>query len=176
MFNFKGSIKKLVPAKEDVPAFIASVAIALIVLGGYKFLGNQFITDLWILNLILLSVLLLIMMTLAGFTVMKSLFFVAAELSLLVFLAQAYCAVPNRLATGDQALKSLLAFGLLFIAVKFCRSLFKGLNKNYKKVKNEPWSKEKIMAVSTFLIFTALFIWQIFLVLNPIILNLCVYK
>jgi hypothetical protein len=176
MAKLKEFLKNLIPTKQDAYSLTVSLAIVIIFLAGYKLLGNRFVEDLWLINFVLLAILLSVIMIIAGFAVLKALFFVAAELSLLIFLAQSYCAIPSRLDAGNQALKSLLAIGLLYIAVSFCRSLYKGLKKHYKSIKNERWSKEKTTAVSAFLIFTGLFIWQIYLVVNPIILNLCVYK
>lgn len=174
--KFVQLITKLTPKKENVRPLIISIAITLFFFLGTHFLGNYFAATMWIFNAVMLGLLLSFFMIVAGFAVLKSLFFVAAELSLLIFLAQSYCAVPSRLAAGDEALKSLLAIGILYIAVSFCRSLYEAIKNNYKKVENERWSWEKIMGVSLYLIFTLLFIWQVYRVVSPIVLNLCVYK
>lgn len=162
--------------KKKTLALAASLLIALIFVFGTHYLGSYFTSAMWIINTITLGLLLSFFMIIAGFAVLKSLFFVAAELSLLIFLAQSYCAVPNRLAAGNDALKSLLVIGILYIAVSFFRSLYAAIKDNYKKVENEKWSWEKIFTVSLYLFFTFLFVWQVYRVMEPIVFNLCVYK
>lgn len=174
--QFKRLAEKLTPKKENVRPLIISIAITLFFFLGTHFLGNYFTAAMWVFNMVMLGLILFVFMIIAGFAVLKSLFFVAAELSLLIFLAQSYCDVPNRLPAEDQALKSLLVIGILYIAVSFIHSLYEAIKSNYKKVENEKWSWEKIATVSFYLIFTFLFLWQVYRVINPIILNLCVYK
>ena len=174
--KFNELVKKLALKKESVRPLITSAVITLFFFLGFHFFGNHFAEAMWIVNAILLGFLLLIIMFFAGFTVLKSLAAVGAELSLLVFLAQSYCDVPNRSISSNEALKSLLVFSLIYIIFAFGRSLYGALQENYKTVEKERWSKEKIGAVTIFLIFTILFIWEIYLVMSPIILNLCVYK
>lgn len=176
MHKFLGLTKRLNVKKADIFSLITSVAIASVFFLGNYFLGKQFLDIMWIFVAVMLSVILLMLLILAGFAVLKSLFLVSAEISLLIFLSQSYCNVPNRSIDGDKALKSLLVVGLIYITLNFCRSLYEALRKNYKAVENERWSKDKVIAVALFLIFAGLFLWQVFLVISPIIMNLCVYK
>ncbi len=177
---FKEFISQLknnaVSQKKNIWPFIISIAITLLFFLGTHYLGNYFTQVMWIFNAVMLGLILSVFMIIAGFAVLKSLFFVAAELSLLIFLAQSYCTVPSRLPAGDQALKSLLVIGILYIAVSFLRSLHGAIKNNYKKIENERWSWEKIFSVSLYLIFTVMFLWQVYRVIDPIISNLCIYK
>lgn len=177
---FKEKIKevarKLTPKKENIRPLITSAVITLFFFGGYYLLGSRFGEIMALTTTLLLALLLAVIVLMAEFTVLKSLFVVAAELSLLIFLAQSYCDVPSHSDTSNQAMSNLLLVGLLYIAFLFCRSLYGALREYYKKVEKEPWSKEKIGGISLFLIFTGLFIYQIYLVVSPIVLNLCVYK
>ena len=168
--------KRLISRKENVRPLIVSVLITLFLFEGYHFLGDYFSEAIWIFDVILLGILLSIIMMVAGFVVLKSLFLVAVELSLLIFLAQSYCDVAGRSSAGNEALKSLLIIGLIYITFSFCRSLYEVMEKHYKNVGNERWSKGKIVVVALFLFFIGLFIWQIYLVVSLIVLNLCVFK
>lgn len=167
---------KLVEKKENLLHFLVSMVLSMGLLTSYHFLGSRLTTALWLVTAILLVLLLSIIMVIAGFAVLKALFYVAAELSLLIFLAQSYCDVPNYPVSGEQALKSLLFIGISYILIKFFLSLYKALKKNYKVVKNEGWSNEKVATVVLVLVFTVLFIYEIYLVTAPIVQNLCVFK
>lgn len=169
-------IYRLVPKEENVRPLIAGVVISTALLMGYHFLGSHLTIALWIVTAILLAVLLLIIIAVAGFIVLKALVLVATELSLLIFLAQSYCDVPNRSASSGEALKSLLAVGLVYVVISFIFSLHKVLKEDFKGIKDEKWSKDKIAIVVLALVFAGLFIWEIYLVVRPIVQNLCVFK
>ena len=112
----------------------------------------------------------------AGHAVMKSLFWVGASLSLIIFLAQSYCAVPVAAQTGNDALKSLLVFGFGYIAIDFFRTLYKEVLERIKMLKQTNDGKKPWMILVPFGLFTGLFVWQIWQVLFPILHTLCVYK
>lgn len=178
MFEEKltGLKQKIIIKKKNIISFIISIVIASIFFFGYYLWGDRFTSSIWTITGIMLVVFVFLVMFIAGFAVMKALFFVAAEISLLIFLAQSYCNVPIRSAASNEALQSLLIIGLAYIVFNFCRSLLEVFKKDYKPVKNERWSSHKIVIVSLFLFFAGVFVWQIFLVVNPIVSNLCVYK
>ncbi len=162
--------------KGNIARFILAVAVPAIVFAGYVAIGSSFFEALWIVNGILLGVILLIVAVIAGFAVVKSLFLVAGELSLLIFLSQSYCEVSVRAAVSDAALKNLLVLGLLYIGITFVRSLYEVTRENYRKMSGERWSVRRVITIALFLILTGLFLWQIYLVVGPIISNLCVYR
>ena len=168
--------QKLTLNKEGIKSLIISVAITVLFWIGLNFLGNYFIEAMWIIILTILIILLSVIMLFTGFIVLRSLVMVGAEVSLLIYLAQSYCDIPNHLSQSDDALRSLISFSLIFIVVAFCKSLYKDVQEKYKLIKTESLGKEKAAMIALFLIFTSLFIRQIYLVTNPIILNLCVYK
>lgn len=166
---------KSVQKKEILP-FIFSLIITTSFLGGYYIFGKQFFSILWIINGILLAAILAIIMFFTGFIVLKSLFLIAAELSLLIFIAQNYCVSSLRTELSDGALKSLLILGLIYIVVLFFHFFHKVLKEKYKVIEKEKWSKEKIFFVIFSLIFMTVFIVQVYLIMQPIILDLCVFK
>ncbi len=165
----------MTPTKKNILSLIIFVVVIIFLIGCYFFLGNNFGETVWIIGITILGIILLFIMLRAGLAVLKSLFFVAAELSLLIFLSQAYCSVSNRTITGDIALKNLLALGLLYIAFNFGLSLYKELRERYVEIRKEHQSKEKLFNIIFFIAFTVFFIWQIYLIVSPIIFNFCVY-
>lgn len=174
--KFEDLGKFIISNKKNFLPLVISLLITLTFIFGIQYLGRNFVSYVWIVNIILFSLLLLIIMMVAGFAVLKSLFLVAAGFSFLIFLAQSYCETSNRLAPGDQALKSLLIIGILYIAVNFFKSLCGTVKGDYKKVKDEKWSPTKIFTVSTYILFTYLFVSQVYMVVAPIVSNLCIYK
>jgi hypothetical protein len=168
--------ERITPKRRNIIFIILAIAIIISLLGCYFLLGDSFGRSVWVVFTAILGIVLLAIMLMAGLAVLKSLFFVAAELSLLIFLSQSYCDIPNRSIASNGALKNLLAIGLLYITVNFCISLYKELKESYMEVRKGEWSKRKIFNIVLFIIFTIFFMWQIYLIVTPIIFNLCVYK
>ncbi len=168
------NIKLLLRKENILPAAFSLVITGLFFLG-YRYFGSHFLAALGITEGVVLIALLAIIMFMAGFVVLRALFFVAAEISLLIFLAQSYCGVPHT-TSGNQALKSLLFLGFAYILVAFFRKFHEIIKQKYPVIAKERWSKEKLIFVTLFLIFSILLLWQIYLVVNPIVMDLCVYK
>jgi hypothetical protein len=160
--------------KENIAPLIFTIILVLFVLTDYQLKG-QIAGIVFGLELVALSLLSLFIMFWAGFTVMKALAFVAAELSLLIYLGQSYCGLPSRTTSGDNALKALLVVGILYISFYFFQSLYRGLSEKYKKLKDEKRSWEKVVFITLFIIFVAFYIWVVWQVVAPIIFNLCIY-
>jgi len=162
--------------RKDIVSLIIFIGIALVFLISYYFWGNHVVEAMGITAGIVWVVLILLIMLIAGFTVLKSLFLFAGELSLTIFLGQSYCSAQWRSSVSDEALRDLLVVAFLYIIVSFGRSLWGALKEYYKRVKKERWSIAKIFAILLFLIFIVWFLREIYLVVSPIILNLCVYN
>lgn len=160
--------------KGNILPILFAVAFTTVFFVDSNFLGNKLLLVMWIILGTVITALISWLFVMAGFTVLKSLFLLSAELSLLIFLAQAYCEVPNHFA--DDALKMLVGVSLLYISFEFFKSLKRALNERLEKIPEKRWSKEKIIVVTLFALFTLAFVWMIYQVVNPIILNLCVYK
>jgi hypothetical protein len=156
-------------------SWVAILLVAVSFLGFY-FWGNKFTGGVWIGVVIVFAIIVFIISLFAGFAVVKSLFFLSGEISLLIFLAQSYCDVPVRSENSDNALKSLLVIGFLYIFIEFVRSIFKAVKTDYKIVKKDKWSKEKVITIFAYLFFIVAFLWQVYLVVFPIVNNICVYK
>lgn len=161
--------------KKEITSLLISVVIAMLFFAAVHFFGTHFENVMWIFMGILLAILLIIMVVVAGFTVLKCLFLVAAELSLLIFLAQSYCAVPKHSPAGDNALQVLMIIGLLYIAAEFFRSLYTVVQENYKIVENDKWSWGKIFTVALYILFVSIFIVDTYQIMKPIVLDTCVF-
>ena len=109
-------------------------------------------------------------------TVMKSLFGIGAGFSLVIFLAQSYCDAKINDHTGDDALRSLVVFSLIYMGVQFFLSLYKDASAKSKKLKEIDGKGNPRFISLPYALFTGLFTWQIIQVLTPILSSLCVYQ
>lgn len=176
MLKIKEIFSKLIPKKDNFVPLVISVIITSVFFYTYYLLGNKFGEVMGIITIILLALMMAVIAMLAGYLVMKSLVIVSAELSLLIFLAQSYCDSSIHTIASSTALNNLLTIGFVYIVFNFIYSLYKALKEYYKNFENKKWSKEKVLIITFFLIYTFMFIWQIYLVIEPIVLDLCIYK
>ena len=170
--------KRLNLNKKDLIAASFAAGIMAVILIDSSFFHNQILDALLIFDAIAMGFTLLAIAILAGFAIMESLLEIAVGLSLLIFLAQSYCAtVPTYLSGGDDALKSLVAVGLLYIAFYFFRSLYKSLKGYLQKLQEGDGEKswQKTTVIVLYLMFIFFFVWDIYSVMSPIINGLCVY-
>jgi hypothetical protein len=170
------AVEKIGFRREDIIPFVFAVGIAAVFLIDMNLLHNRIVFVMWIILGIVLSALVAWIAMLAGFTVLKSLFLLSAEISLLIFLAQSYCDVQLRSSSADDALRGLIFLGVTYIGYKFFQDLRDALRKRLDSIPEKRWSREKIIAVGLFALFTLSFVWSIFQVVSPIILDLCIYK
>jgi predicted neutral ceramidase superfamily lipid hydrolase len=160
----------------DLKSFLIFAVIAAFAFFAASHL-NPYITNIgYIILVIELMIVVTVTWGLAVHAVIKSLFGVSAGLSLIIFLAQSYCQVPLASQTANDSLKSLVAFGLIYIGVEFFRSIYKEATGRAKTLKEANDNKRPWLMMIPFALFTGLFIWQVVQVLLPIIQNLCVYK
>lgn len=160
--------------KENIfPAIFAVLFTALILLDS-NILNHRLLFALWIVAGTLFVFFVSWLFVQAGFTVLRSLFLLSAELSLLIYLAQAYCDVSGHAA--DDALKMLVGVSVLYISYEFFVSLKDALLKKLRAIPEKGWHWEKVVVVGLFGIFTCMFVGMIYQVVNPILQDLCVYK
>jgi hypothetical protein len=175
--NLNELLNKLKLEKDNIRIFGFAVIMTTLAFGGYYLFGNYFVSIIGIINMLIFSLVLLIFMSLAAYTVLKTLFIVAAELSLLIFLSQSYCDIPNRSITGDGSLKFLLVIGIAYIIINFFYCFYRIIKKHNKNEKGKLFTREVgFLGVIIFFAFVGLFIWQVYQVVFPIITNLCIYK
>lgn len=160
--------------RENVLAAIFAVVYTSLIVLDTSVFQHKLLLALWILIGVIITLFLSWLFVLAGFTVLKSLFLYSAELSLLIFLAQAYCNVPGHAA--DDALKMLVGVSVLYISYEFFVSLKDALQKKLKAIPDPGWRWEKTLIVGLFTLFTVVFIGMIYQVVNPILQDLCIYK
>ena len=180
MLNIKEKISRLISrlgfGKRRLLSTVVFFVIVSLVFVGVTFYTQYFSNALFVILAIELGLIVMVTWTMAGYAVMKSLVYVSAGLSLLIFLAQSYCDVPTIARTGNDALKILLGFGLLYITLEFFRSLYKEMSNHSKFLKDRNEGKKPWMILVPFALFTGIFIWQVYQVVSPIIHNLCVFS
>ncbi|MCC6290854.1 hypothetical protein IT398_02215 [Candidatus Nomurabacteria bacterium] len=162
--------------KRQIIAYIVFLLLATIVFVGMTFFKETFQKIGYTLLLIELILLVTVAWALAGHAVMKSLFVVGASLSLIIFLSQAYCGAPNLSQAGNDALKTLIAFGFIYIATNFLRALYKEVTDRTKVLRQVNGGKSPWFFLVPFALFVGLFVWQIVQIIMPILQNLCIYQ
>jgi hypothetical protein len=161
-------------ARKSLPFIAIGVSIMYALA---LFFGNSTLLGVtWIILGFLLTILMALMAWMAGIVVLKALFVVAAELSLLIFLTQSFCAAPMRAAQNNSAMTSLFTVGLVYIGFIFFNSLWDALKTKYSELKQKPRTIEWVVTVISFFLFVCLFLWELYLIINPIVASLCVYK
>jgi hypothetical protein len=162
--------------KDDIISSIISIAIVALLLWGYQYLSGYFVSVLWLGVALPILLLFVVIMIKAGFVVLESLFLVSAELSLLIFLSQSYCSISVRGAANDVALRNLLIVGIIYMALKSLSALRDALRNNFATFKKSKRIQHEVVVMVSFLFFTLLMVWQIYLVMDPIISNLCIFR
>lgn len=162
--------------KKTTIAVIVSAAAAIVIFAVTYISSISLLGAAWIVVSTILTIAIALVAVLAGFVVVKALFLIAAELSLLIFLAESYCGTPLRSAAGDDALRTLIFIGLIYIAFAFVQALYEAIKGHFKKIDKDMWNVRRVVTTAVFLTFTVIFLVEIYLVVQPIIAGLCVYR
>ena len=162
--------------KESIIAFILSVGITSVAMLDRMYFQNWMLVILYAFLGIIITGFITWVIFKAGFTVVRTLFLLSAEISLLIFLAQAYCGVTPAAAQSDKALVSLMTIGITYIGYEFFKKLIEALRGRLVNMpkKLAPW--KKTLVIIFFVFFTFSFAYSLYQVVYPIISNLCVYK
>jgi hypothetical protein len=162
--------------------FICLVAVAATYWSEY--IGT--IAYVWFIVVLLIATLVTWLM--AALAVFRSLLIVGAGLSLLLYVAQEYCALPIQERIADDSLQSLIGIGIIFMLAIFAFRLYKELfgdleaknefhQKGALKVFRESnKGKDPWFILLLYALFLGLILSQVFQVLYPIFSNLCVYR
>ncbi len=176
--KIKNSFSRLEFKRKNVIPFLVFVGIAII-----TFIGTGFSTAIApAIFTIIFSVLCLFIWFMAGSAVFRSLIVAGVSLSIIIFLAQTYCSLPQELHTADDSLRGLFGFGMIYSSFLFLHSLYHELKgdqqrKGSIKIMEEiyegklPW-----LVIVLFAIFIGLFLFQLMQVVTPIIGSLCIYQ
>lgn len=140
-----------------------------------------------IFSLIGLAVITLFTWSLAALAVFRSLMVIGAGLSLILFIAQSYCALDITKQVANDSLQSLIGISVIFIGVIFTVRLYRELfgDSNAKRefdklgalkvFRDANNGKDSILFLILYASFMGLILGQLFQVLYPIFNNLCVY-
>ncbi|MFZ3074151.1 MAG: hypothetical protein WA093_03425 [Minisyncoccales bacterium] len=149
-----------------------NIAIAVIVLSIIIF-GKQLTAPLGFAAIIVWLLLLSAIMLMAGLTVIKSLFKVGAEISLIFFIGQFYCSLPARTYQNDEAMRNLIFLGIAYIIFAFIGQLW-NFFKEWRKEFQKDHSAGKYIFIIIFSLFISWFILNIYSVLNAMLHGLCI--
>lgn len=156
---------------------VLALAIAVLYAIGIIVSNTAIAAAVWIVLAVLLGLLSIAIGLIAGAVVVKSLFAVAAELSLLIFLTEAFCGAPARHPSNNAAMTVLFTIGMLYIAYLFFTTLRDELKGVYRRrLEEHPHTWEKVVTIAAFAAFVILFVWELYLIVAPIVRGLCVYK
>ncbi len=127
-----------------------------------------------------LTLLVTLLWFIAGLVIFRALFEVGASFTLMIFIADRFCAIESVPTQNLDALKSLFLFGMGFVVVRFFNALWIQLfgNKKAKKpvygIFNDPENLPPKGMITLSGITIGLFLWQLYLVFSPIVSNTCV--
>lgn len=124
----------------------------------------------------LLTILLVPAMIFSGYVVMRSLVLVSGGLSLIIFLAQAYCTLPNPPDGGKQALMALVAASFAYLAFEFSKQLWEAWRETFKPIHEQEKSWEKTAVIIILVICAVALVSIILQVIAPITASLCIYQ
>lgn len=173
---FKKLVIKAKSNKEILIPLAFSTTLTVTAFLDLNYFSHRLTTLVWVFIGIAFSMLIMWIMFKAGFTVMRTLFLVNAEIALLIFLAQAYCGVVSTKMPSDDALKLIMVIGVAYISYEFFKRLLAALTSRFENVPRKLYTWEKVCIIGIFGFFTLVFIWALYQVVNPIISNLCIYK
>ncbi|HCC05165.1 TPA: hypothetical protein DEP58_02560 [Patescibacteria group bacterium] len=152
----------------------------LVVFVGINILSQFFPTFPFIFFFVVFSVLLALLWFLAGKVVFDSLVEIAGTagviVSVIIFLTTSYCNLPNEVRTADTSLVFLFSFGSIYSLFLFYKAFNKNLDKMFDELKTVSDKKTPWWILVLFIILLILLLWQFYLVIDPIIKNLCIYK
>lgn len=173
LLQIKDSIRDFLRNHKKLP-FVACAIIMIAYPIVNHFWGEQMTGTPWAINHFLLLIITFALIIISGVLLLKSLFIVAAELSLLIFLGQSYCSATSHAMKNDAALIFILISSSLYIVIKLFSSLFKS-SKDFFDFKSGT-TFEKFCIISFLLTCIGFFIQQIYFIIQPIILDLCIFK
>lgn len=164
---------------KDKVSFFSLLAVIFIALLLIIFFGKNVAFKIGVsFNLIMGCIVFLLSAILIGKAFMKALVYISAGLSLLIFLAQSYCLVPIRTVSGDNALKLILVVGFVYLVVDFFDVFIKEISDLFKSL--SPIKKDLIWKIIFIIVFYVSiivgFLFALYQVVSPIVLNLCIYK
>jgi hypothetical protein len=134
--------------------------------------------------LVLFAILFIILWIIAGLVVFRSLVAASIGLSLIIYINQSYCE-PNVVHSANESLRILTSFGLIYVVAQFCINLYKELFGDkksdddlkrkgtiavFKEINN---GKHSWLVLVIYIPLISIFVWQVYLVINPIMLSFC---
>lgn len=167
--------------------FVLYIFTVIITSFAFAYWEKQVSTIFLVFSLIGLALITLFTWSLAALAVFRSLMVIGAGLSLILFIAQSYCALDVSKRLADDSLQSLIGISLVFIGVTFTVRLYRELfgdstaKREFDKLgalkvfRDANKGKDSLLFLVLYASFMGLILGQLFEVLYPIFNNLCVY-
>jgi hypothetical protein len=130
---------------------------------------------------VVFAIFFLVAWTMAGIAIYRSLIAASVGLSFILFIAQSYClsTAPH---SGDDSLKVLLVFGLIYVFTIFVKTLWRELfghkeqKGSVKKFKELYGGRHSWLLLTLYGVSIGLFFLQLYQVMKPIVFGLCIYQ
>lgn len=162
--------------KKKIIAFLFSILVVSFFNFDLKYLHGSFSLLVYLVGALLISIIIAYVMLKAGFTVIRALCVVGAEISLIIFLGQSYCNVVKEVSPNDKALVAFLSISGVYIIYEFSKHLYSALANRLASIPTKLFSWEKGFVIFFFCLFTIGFLSLTYKVIYPIVSDLCVYK
>lgn len=186
--RLKGVISRSRTDKRFAFLFVLYVVTAIGVSITFTYWEEQVRLFFVVFSLIGLVIITLFTWSLAALAIFRSLMVIGAGLSLILFIAQSYCALDVAMRVADDSLQSLIGISVLFIGVIFVIRLYRELfgdpnaKREFDKLgalkvfRDANKGKDSLLFLVLYASFMGLILGQLFEVLYPIFNNLCVYQ
>lgn len=174
--QFEPKARKFYESHKKLVLSVLAFSVAFILTVNPQNLHGQVGDVLKIIGLIEAIVIVTFMILVAGAVVIRALFDVAVGLSLVIFLAQAYCASPVQTVDGNNALHTLIIFGLGYVAFDFVSKLYQGIRDFRKSLNDLEGGVYRLLIMLMFLVLAVIFVWDVYAVMSPIVQGFCIYQ
>jgi len=189
MFSkIKQIVNRMKTDRKFAVLFVLYIVTVILTAFAFAHWEKQVSTIFLIFSFIGLALITLFTWSLAALAVFRSLMVIGAGLSLILFIAQSYCALDISKRVADDSLQSLIGISLIFITVIFTVRLYRELfgdpnaKREFDKLgalkvfRDANKGKDSYIILILYASFMGLILGQLFQVLHPIFNNLCVYQ
>lgn len=188
MFSkIKQTLKRIKTDRKFALLFVLYLTTAILMSFAFTHWEKQVSTFFLLFSVLGLAIITLFTWSLAALAVFRSLMVIGAGLSLILFIAQSYCALDVSKQVANDSLQSLIGISIVFIGVTFVVRLYRELfgdpnaKREFDKLgalkvfRDANKGKDSLLFLVLYASFMGLILGQLFEVLYPIFNNLCVY-
>jgi hypothetical protein len=163
--------------KDKLIIFLTALVFTGLMFIDQNYWHNVIGNSMLIVVLSVICIFIFALLTYFGIIVIKALVDVSIGLTLIIFLAQAYCSDGVvRTLNSNQALMTLISVGLLYVGFDFLYKVYHSIENHKNKFKETGWGWQEKTVYCLGVIFVVCFVVLVYMVINPTIHGLCVYK